>query len=65
MNCVVAAWSGRAGFLPVMVEVSPRILDGMGFQRDVLMKITMKTFHGLSSLLAFDIIIIRRGYTKS
>ena len=55
MNCVVAAWSGRAGFLPGMVEVSPRILDGMGFQRDVLMKITMKTFHGLSSLLAFDI----------
>ena len=55
MNCVVAAWSGRAGFLPVMVEVSPGILDGMCFQRDVLLKIAVKTSHGLSSLLAFDI----------
>ena len=55
MNCVVAAWSGRASFLPVMVEVSPGIFDGMGFQRDVLLKIAVNTFHGLSSLLPFDI----------
>ena len=52
---MVATQSGRAGSLPVMVEVSPGSLDGMGFQRDILSKIAVKAFQGLSSLLAFDI----------
>ena len=55
MIWLVATQSGRAGSLPVMVEVSPGSLDGMGFQRDILSKIAMEAFHGLSSLLAFDI----------
>ena len=52
---MVATRSGRAGFLPALVEVSPGGLGGMCSPAVFCRRLQGVQFHGLSSLSALDI----------